>query len=66
MHHPRRCVGAGEDDGEGGVEDEDEGDDESDAPGLLFGHVLVLHQRIEDRGHEEVGDARAGVTQTSS
>ena len=43
----------------------DERHDEGDAPGLV-GSVAGGHERVEDGGHDEVGDTTAGVAPTAS
>ena len=61
----RRGVGAEEEHGDGGGGDEDEGHDEGDAPGDVRRQALVQDQAVEDGGHEEVGDAAAGVAEAA-
>lgn len=56
-----RGVGAEDDHGDGRRRDDDEGHDEGDAPGDVGGEAAVVDERVEDGGHEEVGDAAAGV-----
>ena len=62
---PARRVRAEDEHGDGGGGDEDEGHDEGDAPGDVRGEPLVQDQAVEDGGHEEVGDAAAGVAETA-
>jgi len=57
-----RRVVAEEEHAKGRGADEDEGNDESNAPGLRRRQALVQPQRVVDHGHEEVSDAAARVS----
>lgn len=55
-----RGVGAEGDHAEGGGDDDDQGHDKGDAPGLAVG-IPAAFERVEDGRHDEVGNAAAGV-----
>lgn len=50
--------------GDGG--DDDEWHDESNSPCDVRSEALILDKRVEDGGHDEVGDSTTGVTPTTS
>lgn len=55
-----RGIGAEGDHTEGGGDDDNQGHNKGDAPGLAVGVPAAL-ERVEDGRHDEVGDAAAGV-----
>jgi len=62
----RRGVGAEDDHRDGRRRDDDEGHDEGDTPGDVGREAAGVDKRVEDGGHEEVGDAAAGVAPAAS
>ena len=59
-------VGAEEEHGDGDGDDEDAGYDEGNAPCDVLRFVLVLDETVVDGGHDEIGDAAAGVAEPRS
>lgn len=45
---------------------DDEWNDEGYSPSNVQGEVLILHQRVEDGGHHEVGDSSSSISPPGS
>lgn len=61
----RRSIGAEQDQADAGGDGHDERYNKGEAPGLARGVSKLVMERVEDDGHDEVGDATTGISEAA-